>query len=60
MMYGQKSKTMQHDMQIFHFIIRSMPYLQEGESDLILFLNKKSQTVTLNLSFKNVNKQQNF
>ena len=54
---GQKSKTMQHDMQIFHFIIRGMPYLQEGESDLILLQNKNPQTVTLNLYFKNANKQ---
>ena len=47
-------------MQIFHFIVQSMPYLQEGESDLLLFQNKNSQTITLNLYFKNANKQHKF
>ena len=57
---GQKSKTIQHGMQNFHFIVRSMPYLQEGESDLIPLQTKKSHTVTMKLIFKNANKQQNF
>ena len=46
-----------HDMKIFQFIVQNMPYLQEGESNLIMFQNKNPQTVTLNSSFKYANKQ---